>query len=341
MILRSVALPCTFLLALSVTAPRPACARQRPGTPVYDRTPRIGVLIPKGPPDYALMLDALRDARVVKDGSFEYRTGTIAGTAVVLTIQPTDGEVMRALDAITMVHDFNLRAVLYPGTSGGHLPKGQMGVGDIVLGAKNVDHGNYYLSPSGQIEAGEFNAMQPGMLHFGPLYADPQLLAMLACSATHIAQATPLPGYLAPVRADARPQIFYYGIQGSSTIWADNKAYIEAIRKVFHDIDEDGDWYSNLAATLYHVPFIEVSVISNSIFAFPDANHGTPQSPDGQLNSHVFAQRISNRIALDLISHYGQRILTGTFTTPTQDPFAPGVFDDMTSPHDLLRSCRQ
>jgi adenosylhomocysteine nucleosidase len=328
------------LLALTLATALAAHAQNRPGTPAYDPTPRIGVLIPKGPPDYALMLDALHDAALVHDGPFDYRTGTIAGIAVVLTIQPTDGEVMRALGAITMVHDFNLRAVLYPGTSGGHLPKGQMAPGDIVLGAKNVDHGNYYLSPTGAIEAGEFNALQPGMLHYGPLYADPQLLSMLACSAHRVAQATELPPWLAPVQADKHPQIFYYGIQGSSTIWSDNQAYTDATMKVFHEIDEDGDWYSNLASILYHVPFIEVSIISNSIYAFPDRSHGTPESPKTEPNSHVYAQRESNRIVLDLIARYGKQIVTGSFTTPTADPFPVGVFDDMKNRRTLLKDCK-
>jgi adenosylhomocysteine nucleosidase len=214
-----------------------------------------------------------------------------------------------------------------------------MSVGDIVLGAKNVDHGNYYLSPAGEIEAGEFNAIQPGMLHYGPLYADPQLLSMIACSAARVAASTGLPAWLAPVSKDAHPQIFYYGIQGSSTIWSDNQAYTDATMKVFHEIDEDGDWYSNLAATIYKVPFLEVSTISNSIYAFPDRSHGTPAQPAGEPDSHVFAQRISNRIGLDLIARYGRRILAGTFTEPTADPFPAGVFDRPKDPQGLLANC--
>ena len=310
---------------------------QRPATPPFDPVPRLGVLIPKGPPDYALWYDALGGRKQVTDGAFTYQTGTIFDIPVVLTVQPTDGEVMRSLDAITMIHQFNVRAILYPGTSGGHLPKGQMGVGDIVLGAKNVDHGNYYLSPSGEIEAGEFNAMQPGMLHYGPLYADPKLLGMLACSASRVSSATTLPSWLEPVAQGGHPQVFYFGIQGSSTIWSDNRVYTEATMKVFHEIDEDGDWYSNLAATLYHVPFIEVSVISNSIFAFPDRSHGTPAGPQGEPNSHVVAQRMSNRIGLDLIHRYGHKILSGTYTEPTQSPFPESFFLDPHNPHDLLR----
>jgi adenosylhomocysteine nucleosidase len=326
-------------LILSLALITASALAQRPNTPPYDPTPRIGVLIPKGPPDYALWYDALHDHRDLTDGAFTYQTGTISGVPVVLTVQPTDGEVMRALDAITMIHTFNVRALLYPGTSGGHLPKGQMSVGDIVLGAKNVNHGDYYLSRTGEIQAGEFNAINTGLPPNHPIYADPQLLAMLACSAHRIATTTTLPTWLEPIAPNAHPQIFYFGIQGSSTIWSDNKAYTEATMKVFHEIDEDGDWYSNLAATLYNVPFIEVSVISNSIYAFPDRSHGTPTSPANEPNSHVLAQRLSNRIALDLIAHNGQRILTGTFTDPTSSPYPSEAFDHPTNPGTLLSNC--
>jgi adenosylhomocysteine nucleosidase len=245
------------------------------GSPPYDPTPRLGILIPKGPPDYTLLLDALKNPSHLKDGAFDFQTGTIADTPVVMIIQPAPGEVLRALGAITMVHDFNLRILLYPGTSGGHLPKGQMAPGDIVLGAKNVDHGNYYLAPDGHMEAGEFEAVMPGAPYVGPFYADPTLLSMLACSASRIATATNLPIWVAPVRADAHPQVFFFGIQGTSEVWSDNQTYTEATMAVFHEIDEDGDWYSNLAASLYKVPFLEVSVISNNIFVFPTSSHDT------------------------------------------------------------------
>ena len=314
-------------------------AQQRPLAPVYDPTPRLGILVPKGPPDYALLLDALHDPRHVQDGPFDFQTGTISGTAVVLIIQPAPGEVLRALGAMAMVHDFNLHILLYPGTSGGHLAKSQMAPGDIVLGAKNVDHGNYYLAPDGHIEPGEFNATLPNQPHTGPFYADPALLAMLACSASHVAAATTLPTWLSPVRADRHPQIFYYGIQGSSTIWSDDAAYIHATMAVFHEIDEDGDWYSNLAASLYQVPFLEVSVISNSIFAFPKAQRGTPVSPPSQPNSHVLAQRISNRVLLDLIAQHGTQLLSGSFGNPTQSPYDAARFQTPRDPHALLSGC--
>jgi adenosylhomocysteine nucleosidase len=306
----------------------------------YDPTPRIGILIPKNPPDYTLFLDALQNPAHVHDGPFDFLAGTLAGTPVVLIVQPAPGEVLRALGAITMIHDFNLRLLLYPGTSGGHLPKGEMGPGDIVLGAKNVDHGNYYLAPDGHIEAGEFTPIVPGQPYVGPLYANPSLLAMLACSTTHIAGDTRLPPWVDPIRPDAHPQIFYFGIQGTSTIWSDNAAYTRATMKIFHEIDEDGDWYSNLAASLYGIPFIEVSVISNSIFAFPGRSHGTPANPATEPNSHILAQRLSNRILLDLIARHGIELLTGLYPNPSGNPYPLEHFERPRDPGRLLDSCQ-
>jgi adenosylhomocysteine nucleosidase len=173
------------------------------------------------------------------------------------------------------------------------------------------------------------------------LYASPVLLKLLACAASRVAADTKLPSYVAPVREDAHPQIFYFGIQGSSTIWSDNERYTRATMAVFHEIDEDGDWYSNLAATLYRIPFLEVSVISNSIFAFPNASHGTPDTPVGELNSHVLAQRISNRILLDLIRHSGKQLLASTFEDPFVDPWPEANFATPRDPHGLLESCER
>ena len=192
------------------------------------------------------------------------------------------------------------------------------------------------------MEAGEFAAVLPGQPHVGPFFADPKLLRMLACSASRVAAAaTTLPAWTAPVRADAHPQIFFYGIQGSSTIWSDNEAYTRATMAVFHEIDEDGDWYSNLAASLYKVPFLEVSTFSNSIFAFPGRSHGTPGHSPTEPDSHVQAQRLSNRIVLDLIAQHGHELLSGTFTNPAVSPYPAAAFETPREPRGLLTGCRR
>jgi adenosylhomocysteine nucleosidase len=306
----------------------------------YDPTPRIGILVPRLPADYGLLFDALRHSATVSDGAFDFRTGDISGVAVVLIVQPGPGEVLRSIEATAMMHDFNIRLLLYPGTSGGHLPAGQMAPGDIVLGARNVNHGNYYLAPDGRMEAGTFKDPSSGRSYTGAFDADPALLPLLACSASRVASRTRLPEFVAPVRADRHPQVFYYGIQGTSEIWSDNSDYTNATMRVFHEIDEDGDWYSNLAANLMKVPFLEVSVISNSIFAFPSASHGTPEPPAGEPDSHVMAQRLSNRIVLDLIEREGPRLLSVQFKPQGAAPRTPqAYFDTPLEPRRLLDGC--
>ncbi len=327
-------LPRALALALASLLPFAAFA-QAP-----DPTPRLGLLIPVGPPDYAILLDAFKPTHDETDGPFTFRAGTVSGVPVVYYIAPTDGPLVRSLGAQAMLQHFNIKAFIYAGTSGGHLPPDQMSIGDIVLGAKNVDHGNYFLNRAGVVEPGSFNSIQKSMRHYGALYADPKLLSFLACSATRVAAHTETPSYLSPIDPAHHPQVFFYGIQGTSTIWSDNLAYTKQTMNVFHEIDEDGDWYSNLVATLYHVPFIEVSIISNSILGFPNADRGTPKSPAGEPNTHVLAQRLSNRIAVDLITHYGQQMLTGTYTTPEEDPYPALAYNNPTKPGDLLQDCK-
>jgi adenosylhomocysteine nucleosidase len=173
-------------------------------------------------------------------------------------------------------------------------------------------------------------------------YLDPGLLGYLACSAKRVAAHTSVDLWANPDYPLKTPQIFYFGVQGTSTMWLANPEFIAKTHRAFHEIDEDGDWYSNLAATLYHVPFIEVSVISDSILEFPETERGLPTPPEGQKPTGFLAQRISNQIAVDLIRHFGREILNGTFATPEERPFPAAYFTDPTNPQDLLKGldCR-
>ncbi len=323
---------CAFTLVLAMRASATASG-------IPDPTPRLGILVPIGPHDYAVLIDALHDRHSVVHGPFTYQTGTISGVAVVLIIQPSDGDVIRSLGAQEMVRSFNLRALIYPGTSGAQLSKAEMGIGDIVLGAKTINNSSYYISPSGVIEAGRYDAVQPDVKHYGAIYADPKILGMLACAANRVGAATTLPGWLENAAPDGHPGIFYFGAQGSSTIWSDNLAYTTAIRDVYHQIDEDGDWDSALVATLWNVPFIEVSVISDSIFAFPNDSHGVPRHLAGETGANVIAQRLSNRIVLDLIAHDGRRLLAGTYANSLVDPYPADAFARPRDPQALLSTC--
>jgi adenosylhomocysteine nucleosidase len=66
----------------------------------------------------------------------------------------------------------------------------------------------------------------------------------------------------------------------------------------------------------------------------------TPSNPASEPNSHILAQRISNRVLLDLISHYGKQLLTGSFTNPTKSPFPTANFETPRDPRNLLSRCK-
>jgi adenosylhomocysteine nucleosidase len=303
-----------------------------------DSTPRLGLLVPVGPPDYAVILDAFKQTAEVKGGPFTYRAGTIAGVPVVVSIASASGPLARSLAAAEMLHHFNIKAFVYGGTSGGHLEPGEMRIGDIVLGAKNVDFMNFFMGKDGRIEASEFAAVQPDIKRYEDLYADPVLLSYLACSATRVAAKTELPGWINPKFPRTNPDIFYYGIQGTATVWLANKEFIEKTMAVFHEIDEDGDWYSNLVATMYGIPFIEVSVIANSIYEFPDTARGLPPAPPAgeKARANVIAQRVSNRVVVDLVEHFGAQMLKGKYITPTTDPYSAEFYKTPKNPQKLL-----
>jgi adenosylhomocysteine nucleosidase len=300
--------------------------------------PRIGILVPVGPPDYAVILDVFKKQRTDTFGEIAFQVGTLYDLPVVLSFAPGQGPLLRSLAAASMFEHYNIKTVIYPGTSGAHLGPAEMRIGDIVLGAKNVDFGNYAMAKDGSITGGQFGAKRK----YGNFFADPALLRFAACSATRVAAHTALPAWdnTSPLAArKLTPDIFYFGIQGTSTTFITNLAFMKKLSDVFGMIDEDGDWYSNLAAALYHVPFIEVSVISNSIPEYPDTAHGEAAMPAGTPptgDTNYQAQRISNRIAIDLIQHYGAQMLAGTFTNPGESPYPAANFTTPKNPQQLL-----
>ncbi|HUY80941.1 MAG TPA: hypothetical protein VMU92_04390 [Acidobacteriaceae bacterium] len=324
-----------LLVALALLAVRASAQPSQPQRLSSAMVPRIGVLIPNGPPDYRILMDAFTPQATEHLGPFTFRLGLIGRVPVVLVLPPADGPVLRSLAAQSMFEHYNIKAVLYAGTSGAHLGPGQMRIGDIVLGAKNVDFGNFFLSRTGEVLGGEFDT-KAHHRPFHDLYLDPQLLPWLACSATRVATHTHFDSWVNPRFPRSSPRIFYFGVQGTSTMWLANPAFIRKVHRAFGELDEDGDWYSNLAATLYHVPFIEVSVISDSILEFPKTKRGQPTPPSPGQSSNLIAQRISNRIAVDLIRRFGNRILAGRFTTPQQSPFPAAYFQNPTHPQSLL-----
>lgn len=308
----------------------------------YHPQPRLGILVPIGPPDYSVLMSEFVKEKTLKYGPFTYFVGTLKKVPTVICIQPFGGPVTRAMSAQAMLTHFNIKALIYPGTSGAHLEADQMVIGDVVLGAKHVNFANFFMTKSGDLIPDEFTA-ESAMGRFNMLYANPTLLHYLACSATEVAAKAKMPDWVNPGVTQAHPKIFYYGIQGTSTMWLANKAFIHKTHQVFHELDEDGDWFSAVVAAMYDVPFIEVSTISDSIFEFPDTERGIPVPPKPTdpgvhvKNASVLAQDMSNRIAVALIGRYGEKILKGHYPTPETSPVPDAWYADAANPRDLLK----
>jgi adenosylhomocysteine nucleosidase len=310
-------------------------AQDSAGIGPVDTTPRIGILLPLRPVDYTLFTSAVADSRTEHVGPFDFTIGTIDGIPVVINIASEDGPLLRCLAAQAMVTHYNVRVAIYPGTSGAALGADQIHVGDVVLGAKNIEIGMFFMDNDGTIGGNEFESVK-GQGPHGDFYADPRLLGMLACSATQEVHKFDPPRWLNPSAPNAKPAIFYFGAQGTTTMWIQYRPLLEKIHNRYHPTSEDGDWFSNLAAALYGVPFVEVSVIANSIYEFPKQFRGRSPSPLNGDDSNFVAQALSNRIALNLIRRFGQGLLTGEFTNPKSSPFPASYFADPKNPRQLM-----
>jgi adenosylhomocysteine nucleosidase len=308
----------------------------------YHAQPRLGILVPIGPPDYSELMTHFVKEKTLTYGPFTYFVGTIKKVPTVICIQPFGGPVTRAMSAQAMIEHFNIKALIYPGTSGAHLEPDQMVIGDVVLGAKHVNFANFFMTRGGDLVPDEFTA-ESAMGRFNMLYANPTLLRYLACAATRVTTSTQLPGWVNPGVTQMHPKVFYYGIQGTSTMWLANKEFIQKTHKAFHELDEDGDWFSAVVAAMYRVPFIEVSTISDSIFEFPKTERGIPVPPKSEdpsvhvKNASVIAQDLSNRIAVALIDRFGEKILKGHFPTPEKSPIPDDWYADAANARGMLK----
>lgn len=297
----------------------------------------LGILVPIGPAHYSTIMNKFRKLKAVHIGKFIYQIGTIYNAPVVICIQPFGGEYTRALTAQVMVDHFNIRALLYPGTSGAHLPPKEMHIGDIVIGTKQVNFGDFYMSPMGKIYPDEFSG-KSSLGDYQNFYLNPQLEKYVACAALSVKDNEQLPQWINGKFPIRKPQIFYYGIQGTSTMWLADKAFMQKTDDVFHEVDEDGDWFSATVAKLANIPFIEVSTISDSIFEF--THNGVPTQGKHNRSASQISQDVSDNIVLKIIKNYGYKLLKDKYDYPTGNPYPAYYYKTPTNPHGILNECK-
>ena len=298
----------------------------------------LGILVPIGPAHYRTIMNKFRRVKTVHIGKFYYQVGTIYNVPVVICIQPFGGEYTRALTAQVMVDHFNIKALLYPGTSGAHLPSKEMHIGDIIIGTKQVNFGDFYMSPKGKIHPDEFSG-KSSLGDYQNFYLNPLLEKYTACAALSVRNNEELPMWINGKFLTKKPQIFYYGIQGTSTMWLADKAFMQKTDDVFHEVDEDGDWFSATVAKLANIPFIEVSTISDSVFEF--GHNGVPPQGKHNRSASRITQDISDKIVLKIIKNYGYKLLKGKYDYPIGNPYPSYYYKTPTNPRGIINECKR
>lgn len=297
----------------------------------------IGLLIPVGPAHYAVIMKKFKKIKSVRIGQFEYQIGSIYKIPVVICIQPFGGEYTRALTAQVMVDHFKIKALLYPGTSGAHIPPGKMHVGDIVIGTKQVNFANFYMSPTGKITPDEFSG-KSSLRDYQYFYLNKKLEKYTACAARYVSDREALPSWINGKYKIQKPAVYYYGIQGTSTMWLADKSFIKKTDDVFHEVDEDGDWFSATVAKLAKIPFIEVSTISDSVFEF--SGNGVPPRGEHRKTASQITQDISDKIILRVIKTYGYNLLNKKYSYPLRNPYPVSFYRTPTDPRGLIDACQ-
>lgn len=297
----------------------------------------LGLLIPVGPAHYGVIFKNFVKIKDVRIGHFNYQVGNIYNIPVIICIQPFGGEFTRALTAQVMVDNFDIKALLYPGTSGAHVPPGKMHVGDIVVGTKQVNFANFYMSPAGVIVPDEFSG-KSSLKDYEYFYLNRKLEEYAACAAKYVANREILPHWLNGKFKYNKPEIYYYGIQGTSSMWLADKSFIAKTDKVFHEVDEDGDWYSATVAKMADIPFIEVSTISDSVYEFK--GNGVPPRGKHQKSASEITQNISDLIMLRIIKIYGEDLLDKKYNYPSVNPYPAYFYQTPKDPHGLLVGCK-
>ena len=114
-----------------------------------------------------------------------------------------------------------------------------------------------------------------------------------------------------------------------------NVAEIKASTKIFHEVDEAGNYPIALVSSLNRTPFVEIHTIS-------DAAMNVPTRMDAYFHRcSVYAQERSNDIVLELIhglANLNEAKISPKFEGGISDPFPVGAFAKANAAPDFVRS---
>ena len=121
-------------------------------------------------------------------------------------------------------------------------------------------------------------------------------------------------------------------------MWLADKSFIKKTDDVFHEVDEDGDWFSATVAKLADIPFIEVSTISDSVFEF--TGNGVPPQGAHRKTASQITQNISDKTILRIVKLYGHNLLYKEYNYPLRDPYPNYFYKTPTDSRGLVDGCK-
>jgi len=287
----------------------------------------IGIILPSSPDTFSQYTSEMLHLKAYHVGMFTYTTGTIDHVPVVLSSPPPIGSFsLTAIDTYLMEKVFRPKMVIDPGTAGSHLPL--LSMGDVVIGARVVNFSNYMTEADGRIVPGQFSALVPdkeGYKDGNPnpeyLYSDPFLVHLAYSAAIAVAKYTP--AEILHGKTGRRPWVMKYGTQGSGAAWLRNVEQIKASTKIFHEVDEAGNYPIALISSINKIPFVEIHTIS-------DAAMNVPTKMDEYFHQcSVYAQDRSNKIVLAMIRKFApmQNAVTLKFGGGFVNPYPFDIFE--------------
>lgn len=259
----------------------------------------VGIVLPASPDTLRQYLNKMHTYNIVLVDGLKFYTGTIYNVNVVVSVPPSIGGLTYSgIDCFVLENHFRPNVLIDPGTAGSHLY--DLSVGDVVIGARVVNFGNYMTTRTGIIIPGADNLLvghhegyKGKKPDFEYLYANRNLVDKAYMAAQHLNLYTS--GFFLKAKNGRKAWIVKYGTQGSADTWLRDPKLIRRSSRIFGEIDEAGDWPIALVSCESNVPFIEIHTIANAPLNFPT-----------KINSYfhkcsVFAQDRSNDIVLSMI----------------------------------------
>lgn len=204
-------------------------------------------------------LKKLKHVKVAKSGDFVFYRGTIDQYPVILAKTGKGMENAAACTAVAMEH-YHPKAIINEGTAGGHDPN--LRVFDIVLGKKTVNIGSFITEIKGKNEGIDPTQWRPMDL----MAADGSEFNPDSAKIRYYKGDKDLLAAADAVKDQYKKGKVTEGTIGSSDVWNNEMDRIQWFHDKFGTSAEEMEGFAQAQiADEYHIPFLDIRIISNNL----------------------------------------------------------------------------